>query len=356
MASDACVKCGQPGALFCEHADINGQVDTTTYCSKTCQAADWPAHKAGCSIERQRLKLCRRGELLQHIFYIVRAQAFDSYITKVEKDQNGLLHVYEACPPDDDNVLSKLPPLPLQTFDEDDKKAVLSYLTCTWSQALQVGLAEKAFAGTRSPLKSTLKVLTVPGVYNVMGECTVHLRRDMPRLIRHQLYGIDATGHQHTTTHVTTKKGEMFIVDTAGAQFGQHPAVVAQSEYDCLFQRPGSSLLFTPFGHMRDMLHATLSAKTYATPAKDLRLIWVTLRIKARLDQIVGGWKKKKSLTLASLLKLSSARLTKERADLLKTVREGILRYIRQSKGDGTFSFERVRGQGPTAVFHMKEL
>lgn len=372
--SDACVQCGQPGILFCEHADVDGQISITAYCSKSCQSADWLAHKTGCLIGRQRFQLYRGGQLFQDIFYIVREEMFDTFIHRVDKDANGKLHVFEA-PPEDDAVLAPLVELPAETFDDRDKKALLSRLACSDSQVLLERLVEKAFGGTalrpQHRARGNVQRLLIQEYRHVQShrrarrtheEITRATRgsqglRSPGRKGNHGHPYIDTFDYPHAVTCLKLKGNDLYVLDIAGAQYGQYRAVVPHSNYSRAFVRGPVPMKQEPeLGSLHRSMARGPWAGTFATPENDRRVTWVMLPVKRELDRVVEEWESQNALSLAKLLTLPIPAFRQKQTEMLHFVREGVKAYIERSKEDGTFSFELVSGKGTTAVWRLKEL
>lgn len=145
-----CTQCGLPATLLCEHADVDGTMSNTAYCSTACQSTDWPAHKGTCTAGRRRLQLYRGAQLLREIFFTVREQAYDTFIEKVTKGDDERLHLFET-PPRGDEVLSPFVELSAKTFDVTDREEILSSLACSDTSILLVNMIQKAFGGEPTP-------------------------------------------------------------------------------------------------------------------------------------------------------------------------------------------------------------
>ena len=90
--SGVCATCGQHATTRCagcadtEHTGTQG---ATFYCSKPCQTKGWLKHKKACQAAQGRKKLFRAAEMIQEIFFALRAELFDLNITKVERAEDG---------------------------------------------------------------------------------------------------------------------------------------------------------------------------------------------------------------------------------------------------------------------------
>jgi endonuclease I len=99
-ASNVCVTCEQPATTHCAgcaDVDVNGARTLTLYCGKACQNKDWSTHKKACQAAQGHKKLFKAAELIQETFYVVRAEAFDLRITKLGRDQDGKLHIFDKA-------------------------------------------------------------------------------------------------------------------------------------------------------------------------------------------------------------------------------------------------------------------
>lgn len=121
----------------------------TFYCNSTCQKANWLHHKKVCKSLSSRKQLYRAGDLIQHTFYAYREQAFEKFITKVEKEGNTL-YLYEGQY-GEGQVLA---PFPGHLFAcEDDKNAALTYLACTDAVSFMLDLVKSSLKGKHQRLR-----------------------------------------------------------------------------------------------------------------------------------------------------------------------------------------------------------
>jgi hypothetical protein len=237
--SGVCVTCSQPATTHCAgcaDTDSNGTLTLTLYCSRSCQSKDWSSHKKACQAAQGRKKLFRAAELIQETFYAVRAESFDLNITKVERDQDGKLHIFERPSKGFANVKHAAA---WAEGDIDTKRAVLSSRAGgeAFSTVLyQLGV--QGFKGKCPMCKPCVfelsNNLTSPiGYVAKIEELDVRVF-DSRLLLRHHLdhSATAASQNIHHAVCVTLRDESVWVVDPAGAQHGQHKAVLPFSEYD----------------------------------------------------------------------------------------------------------------------------
>lgn len=129
-AEHSCVQCGKEATSACGACPNSpdaetGKPNSTWYCDVQCQKGDWSNHKALCKASVARKVLYRAADTAQALFYVYREIAFDKLIVKVER-MEGELRVFEGLYQDE-----IFPPFPKALIkDENEKKAVLTYLAC----------------------------------------------------------------------------------------------------------------------------------------------------------------------------------------------------------------------------------
>ena len=79
-ASGTCVRCKKSTKRTCgpcRKAPLYDEcsIEPTSYCTRTCEDADWPKHERKCNKLRARKYLGRAAILLQDIFYLIRLHA-----------------------------------------------------------------------------------------------------------------------------------------------------------------------------------------------------------------------------------------------------------------------------------------
>lgn len=129
-AGHSCALCGKEATNFCgacqnTHDLGTGKSSSTWYCGLQCQKCDWSQHKALCKASVARKVLYRAADTAQAMFYVFREITFDKLIVKVERAK-GELRLFEGLYQDEILV-----PFPASLIkDENEKKAVLTYLAC----------------------------------------------------------------------------------------------------------------------------------------------------------------------------------------------------------------------------------
>lgn len=126
-SAGVCATCGKPATTHCggcAGTDEHGISTSTLYCSKACQTQDWAAHKQACQSFQGRKKLSRAAQLIQEIFFAIKAEVFDLNVSKVKRDEEGKLHLF--APPFESPLLYG-PAGTWMNGDVNVRRAVLSY-------------------------------------------------------------------------------------------------------------------------------------------------------------------------------------------------------------------------------------
>lgn len=92
-----CTNCGDTDAnAYCAGCHQAPNTDGTPrvnvrYCTRVCQKAHWPSHRAECKNLQARKALFRAAWLLQKIWYAVRRESFDNDLVSAEEINGELL-------------------------------------------------------------------------------------------------------------------------------------------------------------------------------------------------------------------------------------------------------------------------
>ncbi|KAK5163940.1 uncharacterized protein LTR77_010335 [Saxophila tyrrhenica] len=286
-----CWTCGKETTKRCSKcAEGMNQEDVTTptyYCGKDCQTADFKAHKAKCRQATARKQLYRGGDFLQDLFYFFREEAFDIDIVDV-KSQHGKLHTYEPAWNNEVTFPYFKFPGHLVT-NQEDKFALLTMLCCNEPAAYMHKIVKKVFED-----------------------------------------GIDTGYYGHDTFYLPLKTGETYVLDLAGAQYGQYRSVVPYRFYKETYCDHAPE--FRPFGTaagQRHILDAALKGQCKLFGADELQK--GDPRVKLMLDYLsrlinltIEDWEVTKATSLAVLFNKRQELYHAES----KHVKEGILSNI----------------------------
>jgi hypothetical protein len=138
MASSNCAVCDNPAPNKC------GGCKTRTYCSKVCQANDWPKHKATCKDIVLSQALERAAAITQQAYLKFRENTWDTPIDRIEDSVDALV-IYDGVAT---NRLAYFVDFPHQLMPNDQAKmAVLTMLTCDEPLAWMHNMFDKLTKG-----------------------------------------------------------------------------------------------------------------------------------------------------------------------------------------------------------------
>jgi endogenous inhibitor of DNA gyrase (YacG/DUF329 family) len=121
MASANCAVCDKPAPNKC------GGCKTYSYCSKECQASDWPKHKATCKDTSLKQVLERATAIIHQASLQFRENTWDTPIDRIEDNADALV-TYDGVAPQRPNYFVGFPHQLMPNHRA--KKAVLTMLTC----------------------------------------------------------------------------------------------------------------------------------------------------------------------------------------------------------------------------------
>ncbi|KAK5163936.1 uncharacterized protein LTR77_010331 [Saxophila tyrrhenica] len=212
-ASQRCSKCG-------EGVDRNGNPSATFYCSRDCQTTDWENHKTTtCRFANARKQLYRGSSMVQMAFYNFRTTTFNFNIQKTSIGNDGKISVTIKTITTSGQPIHRLPE---QLKSDKHKKALLAWRASNTALAFQHDL-----------LKRVLKGIVDPQTPPTESAFLVKDFRERVAVIPHFANGRqDERQHEHVALRVKLIDGEEYVIDLAGAQFGQYAAVLPAKEYD----------------------------------------------------------------------------------------------------------------------------
>ncbi|KAI1654264.1 hypothetical protein F4813DRAFT_399017 [Daldinia decipiens] len=234
----SCANCGKPATTRCSGCLTApeyrpGDAPATAYCDSKCQQQQWPTHKVQCRILNKRRTLLRIAELLKTALFAYRECVYDIPLTEVKYEEGILRLLLDP---------RKIPYRPWQIpFPSDlnispqHKEAALATNQCTTAQCLLGPLARYLLGG----IESTFKVV------EVNAEPIVPWKFVWLSDSKDELRSLACTAVTHTILLVWLR-GEGWVIDTTGCQFGFGDVLVPLNTY---FKKRVKSLARGPFAY-----------------------------------------------------------------------------------------------------------
>ncbi|KAK8083962.1 hypothetical protein PG996_002743 [Apiospora saccharicola] len=203
----ACATCGNGDAHACQGClvtlDSQHVIFKTVYCSKECQAADWPKHKASCAS----LKMIGRAAfLIRDLFIMFQGFNYTDRVTGV-REKEGVLYKFVATH-DELAFLGKAVPQP---FPKE--------LTSS-DEALRACLTEQECDEPYSTFKCVVDYFLSP-ICKKIDEVQVDVRNaHQPTTIINSSAVVNGMLLTHRVLQVELRSGEKVVIDLTGAQFG----------------------------------------------------------------------------------------------------------------------------------------
>ncbi|KAL9094256.1 MAG: hypothetical protein Q9165_003396 [Trypethelium subeluteriae] len=211
-----CAHCHSLTGLVCASCKESplvhgGTVPETPYCSDACWERHRARHEVDCTKWKQRRSLFRAAYIMRDLFYHFAMRHFSTAISRVVPDGNEI-RIYEN-PIAPESVFADFPAN--EFLNCDDLLTVLTYHQCTESLFFTTALVEALFYDSTESTKD-IRVLR----HNVGTKYRTPLYVDQgPRPTLHDIWKI------------TLRNDEVYVLDLAGAQFGNNLIVVPWQEY-----------------------------------------------------------------------------------------------------------------------------
>ncbi|KAI4755233.1 hypothetical protein E4T52_12813 [Aureobasidium sp. EXF-3400] len=230
-----CTNCGNLNAkAHCAGCHQAPETDSTPhvnvrYCTRECQKAHWPSHRAECKNLQARKALFRAAWLLQKMWYAVRRESFDNCVTKAE-EVNGELLIHEGnydVEPTkrEHGFYRKFPDAAFK--NKQDAETCLNLLYCTDSLSHMYIVNHWLLKGICVDIKE-IKV-------------KVNKPTRKARYVGH-LWDQDFL---HEVLQVRLQSGEVYAIDFTGAQYGWYEPVTEWNDFSL---RCTEITRITPFG------------------------------------------------------------------------------------------------------------
>ncbi|KAF2208330.1 hypothetical protein CERZMDRAFT_101400 [Cercospora zeae-maydis SCOH1-5] len=307
-----CAACGDSPprpTLICgdcdEGVDINGEDTFTPYCTAECRGRDVPIHQKGCDQANRRKHIYRTGKVLKLVFNQFRELSFDLKIAEVQKRGDVVL-MYEGEYDDSDFIFFELPS-EFALSDEDERK-ISSYQAATDVWMYFCNFCKKLLCDVSSKIEE-VDIYIEPSMYKVQR--------------------IDTDGNPypgvpaHNVLAAETKDGDAFVFDVAGAQFGQHDAVLPLQAFTDKYDTPVISRI-NEFGTGASRT-VELLQWYLATEGKDRRAPILQAHMAKAFDDFVTAWEGSRQIRVREIASAKFPRFVKLVLDFLNAGRRGTL-------------------------------
>lgn len=142
------------------------------------------------------------------------------------------------------------------------------------------------------------------------------------------------------------KDGNEYIIDFAGAQYGQHQAVMPKAAFYPSWVDPFKPTSYQPLGGLREIRRQLLEQSDVCHLSDDKRALIVQDRIASKLEALVADWEQDAGITIKDLSRQASSDAKRTTVQLLGFLIRELKAFVQQCEADGSFVFERLSGYG----------
>ncbi|KAK6863670.1 hypothetical protein PG995_000198 [Apiospora arundinis] len=310
MNPQSCIACGKSGGLACTGCllafDSQHSIFKAVYCSKECQTAHWPQHKAFCT---SRKAVGRAAFLLRDLFLLYKDFSYSDCLIQL-REENGILYSILG---DHDEDATKGRTI-IRQFPRELAPAVEDY---------QAYLMMQECSFIFSTFKCIVDFILDP-ICRQIDEVEVYTRNvHRPVVVMQSGNLTSGMLKNHYLLRVKLPSGEDVAVDLTGAQFGWKEPVSPWAAWED--QRAYGAVTTHYRGYISDSKEdQDEKYKIASTWYGKVRPVWEG-QIKAMLGAIVGTIKKQQPGTNGSVAKfLRSRDYDDARSEMMKAARKSL--------------------------------
>ncbi|KXT15752.1 hypothetical protein AC579_1519 [Pseudocercospora musae] len=277
-----CFECGEHGS----------SANTPAYCSTKCLSEDRDSHRGHCGQGNVLQSIYRAGDLLQSAFYLWRRLGFDVNVKDIRKSGEALTLKEEiSLVPHGQSILFDFPDHLVP--EQNDKHKLLTFLACSDASAYMYELVKKALQDTSTTIEEVR--LKVPS-------SEVHIKR----YYAHN-GDYDRVTCDHEVIAIDCHNGHSYVIDLAGAQYGQYQAVTPLEEY--LRGKLGEIERVDQHGYMAAVKkQCILGSGPFSEPNPqtggqcDTRILLTLRELYGVFNAAVNKWEERQSMSISDLL------------------------------------------------------
>ncbi|EME43442.1 hypothetical protein DOTSEDRAFT_174288 [Dothistroma septosporum NZE10] len=315
MPPETCAVCGTsaPHPLLirqCCYSRSSPSPPISSYCSTTCKKSDTSQHSRSC----YRRRIHRAAELLRATFLRLREVGFEQKIQKIER-LGDVVHFTEEAYQEDMRTTTEGPLFPFPDHliqNGEDKAKILTYNACSDALGYLIEFGEALLGELATKFE----------------ELDFTLKECHRKTIRYTCLGHESVSVQHSVLIFLGHDAQDYVLDLAGAQFGQNRAVVPLKEYMDTYLDPARNQMVRPLprGSNAEALRAIRDGDRDHEHGvqDDVRVYEVHHMMDVAILQGVRRWERKEGMKASELLSCEESAWGRGKASLLERINEAM--------------------------------